>query len=545
MGGNVFFSFVASLVICMALIPVLAASAGRLRFIDLPNDRKVHVTPTAKIGGLAFATGTFVATLLWAPHDPVVISSLVGAIVILLFGAWDDRAELPYQVKFLGQVLAAGIVIWFGGVGIDHLPLLPDVEMPAWTSALISLVFIVAVTNAINLADGLDGLAGGLTLLSFTGMACLAYLAGDHIVLLMMVSILGGLLGFLRFNTYPARVFMGDAGSQFLGFYLAVTAIVLTDPLRGPYAPSLGLFLLGLPMLDTLGVMCQRLREGRLPFVADKNHLHHKLLAMGLSHRRAVLAIYSIQAGMVSLAYLLRWQHDLLVFAVYLVTAGVILMPFLHPRYRGAAAGSHAPAVQAADIHLEPTAGMKLLGQIPVRLLATVIPMFLVLSVFLPSSVSRDIGSMAGVSCMTMISGMVLVPRLAPIFVRAGLYVGSTFIMYVDQISDSVLRQALAVPMIAIFLLLALLVMLTIRFNTELQFHTTPLDYLMIFLALMIPILPEMHIGDLAVSILTAKLLVLYFSFELLLHLYAHRVMQLGLIGLWVLLGLTIRGWWI
>ena len=131
MGGNVFFSFVASLVICMALIPVLAASAGRLRFIDLPNDRKVHVTPTAKIGGLAFATGTFVATLLWAPHDPVVISSLVGAIVILLFGAWDDRAELPYQVKFLGQVLAAGIVIWFGGVGIDHLPLLPDVEMPA------------------------------------------------------------------------------------------------------------------------------------------------------------------------------------------------------------------------------------------------------------------------------------------------------------------------------------------------------------------------------------------------------------------------------
>ena len=137
---------------------------------------------------------------------------------------------------------------------------------------------------------------------------------------------------------------------------------------------------------------------------------------------------------MVSLAYLLRWQYDLLVFAVYMVAAGVILMPFLHPRYRGAAAGSHAPAVQAADIHLEPTAGMKLLGQIPVRLLATVIPMFLVLSVFLPSSVSRDIGSMAGVSCMTMISGMVLVPRLAPIFVRAGLYVGSTFIMYVDQI---------------------------------------------------------------------------------------------------------------
>ena len=108
MGGNVFFSFVASLVICMALIPVLAASAGRLRFIDLPNDRKVHVTPTAKIGGLAFATGTFVATLLWAPHDPVVISSLVGAIVILLFGAWDDRAELPCLSSEISRPSAGG-----------------------------------------------------------------------------------------------------------------------------------------------------------------------------------------------------------------------------------------------------------------------------------------------------------------------------------------------------------------------------------------------------------------------------------------------------
>jgi UDP-GlcNAc:undecaprenyl-phosphate GlcNAc-1-phosphate transferase len=544
MGGNLFFSFVASLVICMALIPVLAASAGRLRFIDLPNDRKVHVTPTAKIGGLAFAAGTFVATLLWAPHDPIVISSLVGAIVILLFGAWDDRAELPYQAKFLGQVLAAGIVVWFGGVGIDHLPLLPDVEMPAWTSVLISLVFIVAVTNAINLADGLDGLAGGLTLLSFTGMACLAYLAGDHIVLLMMVSILGGLLGFLRFNTYPARVFMGDAGSQFLGFYLAVTAIVLTDPLRGPYPPSLGLFLLGLPMLDTVGVMCQRLREGRLPFVADKNHLHHKLLAMGLSHRQAVLAIYSIQAGMVSLAYLLRWQHDLLVFVVYMLTAGVILTPFLHPRYRGAATGSARPSPQAEDNPLERAASMTALGQIPIRLLATVIPLFLVLSMLLPLSVSRDIGSMAGMSCVIMIGGIILVPRLTPIFIRAGLYVGSTFIMYVDQVSDSGVSQTLAAPMIMFFLLLAFLVMLTIRFNKELQFHTTPLDYLVVFLALIIPILPEMHIGDLAISILTAKLLVLYFSFELLLHLYAHRVMQLGLIALWVLVGLAIRGWW-
>jgi UDP-GlcNAc:undecaprenyl-phosphate GlcNAc-1-phosphate transferase len=540
--GNIFFSFVASLVICMALIPVLAASASRLRFIDIPNDRKMHVAPTAKIGGLAFAAGTFVATLLWAPHDPIVTSSLIGAIVILLFGAWDDRAELSYQLKFLGQVLAAGVVVGFGGVWIHHVPLLPDLEMPAWFSVLGSVTFIVAVTNAVNLADGLDGLAGGLTLLSFSGMACLAYLAADHVVLLMMVSILGGLLGFLRFNTYPARIFMGDAGSQFLGFYLAVTAIVLTDPFRGPYTPTLGLLLLGLPTLDTLGVIFQRLKDGRLPFVADKNHFHHKLLAMGLSHRQAVLVIYGIQAGMVSLAYVLRWQQDLLVFAVYLVTAGIILMPFVLPARRSLAAGQ-PPASVPDNPASEFSTAMKLLNQGPIRLLAIVVPMFLVLSVFLPSSVSRDIGSVAGLCCVIVTGGMTLFPRLAPVFVRAGLYVGSTFVMYVNQVSDSSAGHAWDAPIAVLFVLFAFLVMLTIRFNTELQFHTTPLDYLMIFLALILPILPGMHIGDLTISILTAKLLVLFFSFELLLHLYAHRVVQLGLIALWMLFGLTIRGW--
>jgi UDP-GlcNAc:undecaprenyl-phosphate GlcNAc-1-phosphate transferase len=415
--------------------------------------------------------------------------------------------------------------------------------MPAWLSVLGSVTFIVAVTNAINLADGLDGLAGGLTLLSFSGMACLAYLAGDHVVLLMMVSILGGLLGFLRFNTYPARIFMGDAGSQFLGFYLAVTAIVLTDPLRGPYTPALGLLLLGLPMLDTLGVIVQRLKEGRLPFVADRNHLHHKLLAMGLSHRQAVLAIYSIQAGMVSLAYVLRWQQDLLVFAVYVLSAGIILMPFILPGRRSVAAAHYPPSVQAEEPPPELSWGMTLLSQSPVRLLAIVIPMFLVVSVFLPSSVSRDIASVSGLFCVIVIGGMTLLPRLASLFVRAGLYVGGTFVMYVNQVSDASTSQAWDAPITALFLLLAFLVMLTIRFNTDLQFHTTPLDYLMIFLALIIPILPGMHIGDLSISILTAKLLVLFFSFELLLHLYAHRVVQLGLIALWMLFGLTIRGW--
>ena len=172
---------------------------------------------------------------------------LIGGAVILLFGAWDDRVGLGYKAKFLGQLIAAAVVVWVGGVHLSTLPFMGETPLPLWIAVPVTLFLLVAVTNALNLADGLDGLAGGLSLLSFGGMAFLAYLAGDWVVMSMMVAVLGGLLGFLRFNTYPASIFMGDAGSQFLGFYLGLCAIVLTDPARGPYSPALLSLHLGAP----------------------------------------------------------------------------------------------------------------------------------------------------------------------------------------------------------------------------------------------------------------------------------------------------------
>ncbi len=198
----------------------------------------------------------------------------------------------------------------------------------------LTLLVIVGVTNAVNLADGLDGLAGGLSLISFAGIAYLAYQANEPLLVLLMMAVLGGLLGFLRFNTYPAKIFMGDAGSQFLGHYLAVAAILLTDSTRTMYSPLLALFIWGVPLLDTIGVMGQRLMEGRSPFVGDRNHIHHKLLARGLTHGQAVSVIYLAHAVMVSCAYLLRWQSDVVLIAVYLLWAVAILSMFVRWPHR-------------------------------------------------------------------------------------------------------------------------------------------------------------------------------------------------------------------
>ena len=159
MSTPLFFSFLVSLVISMALIPALMATAGRLQFIDIPGNRRAHAAPMAKVGGIAFAVATFAAVLLWAPKDQLILSSLAGGAVILLFGVWDDRADLHYSVKFLGQMLAAAVVIGFAGLRLSALPFMGDAVLPEWLAVPLTLLVIVGVTNAVNLADGLDGLA--------------------------------------------------------------------------------------------------------------------------------------------------------------------------------------------------------------------------------------------------------------------------------------------------------------------------------------------------------------------------------------------------
>ena len=542
MSSHLFFSFLGSLVICMALIPVLMATAGRLQFVDLPGDRKIHHAPMAKVGGIAFAVGTVVAMLLWAPKDPIVTSGLVGGAVILLFGAWDDRVGLGYKTKFLGQLIAAAVVVWVGGVHLSTLPFMGETPLPLWIAVPVTLFLLVAVTNALNLADGLDGLAGGLSLLSFGGMAFLAYLAGDWVVMSMMVAVLGGLLGFLRFNTYPASIFMGDAGSQFLGFYLGLCAIVLTDPARGPYSPALISFIWGLPILDTAGVMIQRLLERRSPFVADKNHVHHKLLGFGLSHREAVMVIYGLQALLVSLAFQLRWESDIEVLAIYAFFVCIIFSVFVtrvdrfFPR--------RCPTDQSVIPESGARAGSDRFRMLPIYALACAVTVFLLGSVFLPSHVPLDVGNVALLLLLILPVGMRVFPSVAPWFIRVGLYVGGTFVLYLSDQGQSGVQGIFHTPLNVFFLCLAILIMLTIRFGSEHRFQTTPLDYLIIFLAFVIPFLPEIRVEEISISLLTAKMIVMFFAFELLLHTFADRLKPFGFVLLWVLLGLGFRAWW-
>lgn len=541
MDTALFFSFMGSLVICMALIPALSASAWRLQFVDVPRERHAHDGPIAKVGGIAFAVATFAAVLLWAPKDQLILSSLLGGAVIVLFGVWDDRVGLSPRMKFIGQVFAAAIVIGLAGVRLSTVPFVDDVLFPAWVAIPLTLLVIVGVTNAVNLADGLDGLAGGLSLISFAGIAYLAYQANESLLVLLMMSVLGGLLGFLRFNTYPAKIFMGDAGSQFLGHYLAVAAVLLTDSTRTMYSPLLALFIWGVPLLDTIGVIGQRLLEGRSPFIGDRNHIHHKLLAKGLTHGQAVSVIYLAHAVMVSCAYILRWQSDVVLIAVYLLWAAAILSMFLRWPHRVPLQSTPVLTVPAVPTN---KSQMRVpIGEYAFKALQLAVPLYLIASVAMPKEIPWDAGMIAAGLLLAVVGSMVAGRGTAWV-VRAGLYVGSTCLMYYSEISPRLSGTDLMTPLNVGFLLLAGLVVLTIRFAGTDRFQTTPLDYLIVLLAVVMPFLPDMTVGTVPVSLLAAKLIVLFFSFELLLHIYSSAATRLGWVSAWMLGALVLRAWW-
>ena len=264
------------------------------------------------------ALGALGPIIFWSQMTPQLSAYLVGSAILFAAGMYDDFKELGYKAKFMAQVAAALVLVLYGGVMIrDVGSLLPnDMDLPGWLAAIVTMFVVVGVTNAINLADGLDGLAAGISLLIFLFISFLAYRIGNMNVAIIALSISGTLFGFLRFNTYPASLFMGDTGSMLLGYSAAVLSIMLTQG-STPLSPVLPLILLGFPILDTIVVMAQRISQGRSPFSADKNHFHHRLLGLGLFQTEAVFTIYVIQAFLIVFAYFFRFHSEWFILLSY------------------------------------------------------------------------------------------------------------------------------------------------------------------------------------------------------------------------------------
>lgn len=330
-------SFSIAMVVSMALLPGLIYVGERFSFVDQPNDRKVHRTPIPRIGGLAIFAGVATAAA-WIYPAPFTSDTLVlvcaGALVLLV-GFIDDRRELRFAPKLIAQLVSAIVIVYGLDIHIKELSLPLAVSLPNWFSYPLSVLVVVSITNAVALSDGLDGLAGGIVFLCSAALAVMAYSTGNTATAILAIALSGAIFGFLRFNSHPASVFMGDCGSQFLGLAVAVLALEVTQSDAGRIGASLPLLLLAIPIIDTAQVIVTRLKNGKSPFVADKNHLHHRLLALGLSHRQAVLSIYVAQCGFFLLGYYLRFESDGVVLTVFAAVSALILGSLYYAKRSG------------------------------------------------------------------------------------------------------------------------------------------------------------------------------------------------------------------
>ena len=295
----------------VVLTPYVKKLAIKIGAVDAPNERKVHVKIMPRLGGLAiflgFIGGLFVILPAIGQFDMHVVYALaLGGLIVVIIGALDDKYQLSPKYKLLGQIVAASVVVSFH-IQIDflNLPFGDNVTVMKWVGIPLTILWIVGVTNAINLIDGLDGLAAGVSGIATATILVLAIIMGNDLTVIVLSAILlGSIGGFLFHNFYPAKIFMGDSGSLFLGFSLA-TLSILGFKQATVVSFLLPLLVLGVPLSDTFFAIVRRI-VNRVPISKpDKSHLHHCLTELGFSHRTTVLMIYGISAAFGALAILL------------------------------------------------------------------------------------------------------------------------------------------------------------------------------------------------------------------------------------------------
>lgn len=292
-----FYVFITALFTSLIMVPFLRKWALDSDVVDHPDARKVHTQKIPRIGGIAIFMGFLFSVLVYVEMLPLVRGMLAGGLIVFCTGLVDDLHGIGPRRKFLGEIAACLITIMVGNLHITRLGNLfgtGEIVLPLWIAIPFTVFAVVGVINALNLIDGLDGLSGGVASISLSAFFILALIDGNAPAMALSAGLLGSLLGFLKYNVYPAKIFMGDAGSLSLGFVLGFLAVLITQDPNSTVSPVVPLLVLGLPIIDTLTVMGRRVLAGTSPFAPDKTHVHHKFLDLGFEHRVTVVVIYGL-----------------------------------------------------------------------------------------------------------------------------------------------------------------------------------------------------------------------------------------------------------
>ena len=295
MKGKVFLFCLLAAALTILLTPLAKRIAINMGAMDAPSKRKVHTVPMPRMGGLAIYLSFWITVFASQTASKEVMAFFIGSLFILVSGIWDDCRNISPKMKLLFQAAAALTVI-FGGITVDFLsnPFGKELLFLEWMSYPVTFLWIIGMTNAVNLIDGLDGLAAGTSAIASCAIGVVALMNGQIIMSSLAFILAASTFGFLKYNFHPASIFMGDTGALFLGYALAVLSLMGMTKTATTVAFFLPIIILEVPIFDTLFAIVRRASNDKPIFSADKDHLHHRLLAMGLSHTQAVLLVYGI-----------------------------------------------------------------------------------------------------------------------------------------------------------------------------------------------------------------------------------------------------------
>jgi len=557
------FAFVAALACSLALMPAILRFAQVFNLYDLPdtgsrvaslnterhgdspapvveNSRRIHSRPIPRLGGVAIVFGFFLALLFsGVPRD--LNGVFVASLIMFLTGLVDDLHPLSAKLRLAVQVGATSLAVWSAGLQLTTLYFAPGVELtlPYWAGFAFSLFVIVGSINSINMIDGLDGLAGGVVLVGIMFLSYLHFLNTADLQLLLVLSLplIGALLGFLKYNTHPASVFMGDGGSNWLGFMTGVFFLLVangksliantsggfdlsysTDPTVVQHVPLITIILcLAVPIFDTAWVITSRLRDGLSPLAPDKRHFHHGLLKLGLSHSRSVAAVYFVAVVFAVLGVLPVAFPTYNLWSIPYLAAGslLIVMPLVLRLDEGIVLRLRT---QRALFSLDAHSGPKLSRVI--RLWETsnryIIYAILLATPIFAGVPPRAVGLVAAlVMCVLLVS--ILMPSKKIDFLDSVAISCAATVVLVANNANSIWivwngeRANIQFIYNYVFLWLALSTLLLILVTFRRQyFIVTPSDFLMLLLPLVLLLVPEPYRTDYRLNVIGLRSLVLF-----------------------------------
>ena len=330
--GTIIAAFAVAAVLSYFFTPPVKNFAHKVGAIDVPKDaRRMHKKPIPRLGGLAIYGGFLCSILIFGQLDETMLCVLLGAAIIVALGIFDDVLALGAKLKFVVQIVAAAIPVCSGNLQIGLFTNLNPLSDTPFVhlgilAVPVTIIWIVGITNAVNLIDGLDGLAVGVSSIAAITMLAVALLTGNMPIAITMAALAGACIGFMPYNLNPAKIFMGDTGSTFLGYMLATVSIMGLFKFYAVISFAVPCLILGLPIFDTANAIIRRVAAGRSPMSPDRGHVHHKLIDMGFNQKQAVAILYAISATLGLTAVVLTSSGEVKAIVLLLAVLAAILV---------------------------------------------------------------------------------------------------------------------------------------------------------------------------------------------------------------------------